>query len=254
MDYKWLDNDFVEKMELKFRSMLEDVEQDEMSIWDPTITDENTSEKRTFQEFLYLTYMFVTGNSLYTSYTHAEPICEEHQEPIPHLVWMAQHGLYSHNGQSTTETDHSYLDFVVMIHDSVVDEFILTLRCLYKQHNVNVYARTAKDSSTYIKTLAFITKDDFAIEADDFEYHSNIIPMSALKLYNDFNTFGCMIHIDGSNKFDRNIVSDAVACHNSATHTKFYCQTWSFNGKNVEEPIIDVWRTFNNKYGKMCNV
>lgn len=251
MDYKWLDNDFVEKMELKFRSMLEDVEQDEMSIWDPTITDENTSEKRTFQEFLYLTYKYVTGDSLYNSYTHAGPICEEHQEPIPHLVWMSQHGIYTHEGQSATSFSHSYLDFVVMIHDDVVDEFILALRSLHKEYNVNVFARVAKDT-TCNKTIAFITRDDFELVTEDFDYDKNYLPHRVVHLHEGAK--GCCVYPQNMSVLDGSIVSDAVACHNSATHTKFYCQTWSFNGKNVEEPIIDVWRTFNNKYGKMCNV
>lgn len=205
------------------------------------------SSAETFEEYLYLDYKFVTGD-LYSTPTHGAPLVDGHAEDCGgQLAELVKYGVFTHHGQEPdVDNLNSFLDFVVLIHDDNIPDFILFLKGLHAA-GVNIGARAAK-GDTLIKQYVFATSSDgLTLMDEDFEAENN--PGVYKEWYASFicetaDIFDWGIDDAGFNKHVMNYKKD--------THTRFHCEVWSrfFDGSKVEDTLVPLWKEFNDKFGK----
>lgn len=207
-------------------------------------------EAKTFKEFLYLDYKFVTG-ALYGSYTHGGPLVQEHAEAVgSELEYLVKHGVYTYHGQEPIKGRlRSLLDFVVMVRDDIVPEFKKVLKSLYES-GVNVFAEVSKGKNSLYSVL-YATENDFIVTTDNYIDGKVTFPATFkswyARIYNNtpqkkLESWGITYSLN-----------DAVLNDKKNTHTRFHCEIWSqdFDGSKVEDKLIPLWREFNSIYGHL---
>lgn len=246
-DHIWVSDELIAELDpnyaldIKLTNETLDVETqevDEVYGWDRATT---------FKEILYLDYKFVTGE-MYGSFTHYGPLCSEHRDYVANdFEYLVKHGLYSHSGQEplSGDTGRSYLDFVVMIHDSVVPDFIDVLKQLY-QNGVNVYANIGKGTES-IQKILFAKEGGFTAITEDF--HENTIDFP-VGFKSSHSRYQYKISQVESWSFDY-VLNPIVLLDKKDTHSRFHCEIWRnvFDDKKVEDVLIPLWKDFNTKYG-----
>lgn len=247
IDHAWISDEVINKFDAIYTDAIvatnatldeQGEEVDEIYGWD---------EATTFKEFLYLDYKFVTG-ALYGSYTHYGPLVTEHSEAVGgDLTYLVKHGVYTYHGQEPQKGSHrSLLDFVVMVRDDIVFEFMALLKQLY-ENNVNVYAEVSKGNDSLQKVL-YATENDFIIVTDNYNNGTTVFPKEFKSWYAD-------CHVSPKNTLNtwgiNRSLTDVVLQDKKDTHTRFHCEIWGpcFDGTKVEDKFVPLWKAFNTKFG-----
>ena len=257
----WLTNETIVNFDKKFAEVIEKTNAtlyvDEYGNYEADCSDWSSAE--TFEEYLYLDYKFVTGD-LYSTPNHGAPLVDEHAEDCGgQLAELVKYGVFTHHGQEPYidpynplirwhhGSHRSLLDFVVLIHDDNIPDFISFLKALHTA-GVNVGAREAK-GDTLIKEYVFATSEDGLILIDDdFKPENN--PGVEKRWYEEkLGTYNGRIFnwgIDNAG-FNQHIMN-----YKKKTHTRFHCEVWSrfFDGSKVEDTLVPLWKEFNAKFGK----
>lgn len=247
-DHIWVSQDVIKTLDPVYADAIAQTN----ASFDGEAVDEvyGWDEATTFKEFLYLDYKFVTG-VLYGHYTHGAPLVPEHAEAVgSELQYLVKHGVYTHNGQEPIEGDNrSNLDFVVMIRDDIVPEFMKVLKSLYKG-DINVFAEVSKSKDILYKVL-YATEKGFTVITDNYIDGTIIFPLGFKSWYsriynttpkNEVESWGITYTFP-----------DAVLEDKKDTHTRFHCEIWNpnFDESTVEDTLIPLWREFNTKYGHL---
>jgi hypothetical protein len=248
-DHIWVSEDVIKTLDpvyadaiARTNASFDGEEVDEIYGWD---------EAKTFKEFLYLDYKFVTG-VLYGHYTHGGPLVTEHADSVgSDLEYLVRHGVYTYHGQEPVKArSRSLLDFVVIIRDDIVPEFTKVLKSLYES-DVNVFAEASKSKETLYKVL-YATENDFTVMTDNYIDGTISFPATFKSWHNTVYCSKIQRTKPNSWEMTRRL-TDAVLEDKKETHTRFHCEIWSpkFDGSKVEDNFIPLWKEFNSKYGHL---
>ena len=252
----WLTNESIANFDKKFAEVIEEknatMYEVEYGIYE---ADTDWSSAETFEEYLYLDYKFITGD-LYATPRHGSPLLDDHKKDCGgHLAELVKYGMFTHHGQEpriSTENMYygslrSFLDFVVLIHDDNIPDFISFLKELHAA-GVNVGAQEAK-GDTLIKEYVFATSEDgLTLMDEDFKVKNNP-GVEKRWCEKKFGTFNGRIFDWG---IDDAGFEEQVMNYKKDTHTRFHCEVWSrfFDGSKVEDTLMPMWKAFNAKFGK----
>lgn len=201
----------------------------------------------TFKDILYLDYKFVKGE-MYGTYFHYGPLVDDHRDSVvKDFQYLVKHGVCTHNGQEPLSggTGRSYLDFIVMVRDDIVHEFISVLKQLYL-NGVNVYANIGKET-TSVQKILFAKEGSFTVLTENFQENTIKLPLGfkASHMYNKYK-------VDKVECWPFDYVLNPKALQDKKdTHSRFHCEIWRnvFDDKKVEDILIPLWKDFNTKYG-----
>ena len=254
-DYAWVSDELIATLDGVYANDIQRTnasydeeygEVDEVYGWDTAST---------FREILYLDYKFVTGE-MYGTCFHGGPLIHEHKKSVQSdLQYLVKHGVCTHNGQEplsdcgSGRTGRSYLDFIVMVRDDIVPEFIDVLKQLY-QLGVNVDAFIVKGTTTIQKVL-FAKEGDFTIVTEDFHENTVDFPVGFKKFHKHLK-----YKVTLAEKWDfkfNDVLNQKVLQDKQDTHSRFHCEIWRnvFDNKKVEEIFIPLWKEFNTKFGAL---
>jgi hypothetical protein len=220
-------------------------------------------DTQSFTESLFMLYSFLNG-SLWSSPNneHIDYDYRVHSETI--LIELCKRGIYTINGSEPSIVLRSTHNFIVLINNIIVDEFILLLKTMYSR-GVNVCARQVVNGET-TRQLVFATDCKMLIYTDDFK--------GACNLPNGFHSLGHCEHAEYSELFTEIIdkdftisglftnqgrtVNDKLQHHEielekNETHSLFYVETWcqTYDDCRVEDILLQLWLEFNSRYGHM---
>jgi hypothetical protein len=266
-DYLWLSQSDIPTLEKKYRCNIDEIN-NSYDLETRTANTDDWKDTKSFQESLFMLHSFLRS-SLWCTPNNEKLEHDYIQDSNIILTELCKRGVYTISGYEPSMVLRSSHNFIVLINDIIIKEFIQLLKALYSR-GVNVCARQTKRNSTICESIfaidkgVFIYTDDFqgAIKLpngfhspgksidDDTEYStlfSEIIDPSfgMSGLFTSLNKSACEI-----NEFNK---KENELCE---THSLFYIETWSQTSDDfrVEDVLFQLWLDFNSKYGHMNDV
>lgn len=253
-DYIWLTDEFIEECNYKFN-----IEIDKMNkshdLATSTVCGDFVKDTDSFAETLFMQYAYLTG-CIWAS-PNDDMLNENYRENSGNiLIELCKRGVYTLYGVEPHVTSNSSTrsvhNFIVLINDDVIDEFIILLQTLFRR-GVNVLAKQVKTNKV-VKDIIYAKENDSLIYTDSLESFISPEDDYSSIVDKDFGISGLFTN----NRRDTQAIHEyeAVEKEIAKKYSLFYVETWSQSCDcfRVEDVLLQLWLEFNGKHGWLNNV
>ncbi len=264
-DYFWLHDKLKTYCLLKFQTAISKMNHS-YEFKSMTINTHGYKDTSNFTESLFLFYMYLKGH-LWGPPCGACLSLEYHLQSENILTQLCIRGIYTIGGCNPNKHTRSSHTFVVVIHDTIIDDFIALLQRLFNR-GVNVYAKKVKMGAC-IREYMFARQNDKLIYTDNLprvvlstQQASQADALHALNVLNGLNVLDVLDDFGLAGMFSRDVKSAIEYCNYSqkekvmsSTCSLFYVHTWSqtLDSFRVEDVLMQLWLPFNGKFGCFNN-
>ena len=253
-DYLWLTDDFIDECHIKFN-----VEIDKMNkshdLSTGSVCGDFVKDTESFAETLFMQYAYLTG-SIWAS-PNDDMLHENYRENSGHiLIELCKRGVYTVYGSepkiSSNATSRSVHNFIILLNDVIVDDFVVLLQTLFRR-GVNVLAKQVK-ANKVVKEIIYAKENDALIYTDSFETCFSPDEDYSSMIDRDFGISGLFTN----NRRDSQAIHvyEAVEKEIAKKYSLFYVETWSQSCDcfRVEDVLLQLWLEFNGKHGWLNNM